>query len=354
MQILRLKGENFRNLNSFDFKPCEGINLIRGENAQGKTNLVEGIWLFTGTKSFRGSKDCDMVSFEKEKATLNLDFISEGILRESEIQISNKRTAFLDKKKLKSPSELVGKFCAIVFSPSDLRLIKEGPSERRRFLDLAIAQLYPSYVNIIKKYTKAVAQRNSIIKDFENLPNGEELLSVFEAEICLLGQQIEKYRVEYCFLLKKSIDKIYGGISSMREELEINYIKTGGDDLLNKLMLARRKDKFTGITSVGPHRDDVDFLINGISARSFGSQGQQRSIALALKLTEADILTQKTGERPVAILDDVMSELDPLRQNYILNHIKNWQVFITCCEPKTAESLKAGKIFTLENGKIKE
>ena len=354
MKLLNLKGENFRNLKFFDISFCDGVNLICGENAQGKTNLVEAVWLFTGTKSFRGSKEKEMVSFEEKRATLKIDFLNQEILREAEIQIENKRTAFLDGKKLKSPSLLIGNFNAVSFSPTDLNLVKEGPGERRRFLDLAIAQLYPSYVNIVKKYTKAVLQRNSIIKDFENIPDGEELLSVFEAEICLLGQQIEKYREEYCLLIKKSIDKIYGGISSMREELEINYLKTGGEDLLEKLILARKKDKFSGSTSVGPHRDDIEFLINGISARSFGSQGQQRSIALALKLTEAEILTKKTGERPIAILDDVMSELDPLRQNYILNHIKNWQVFITCCEPKTAESLNAGKVFTLENGKIKE
>ena len=186
------------------------------------------------------------------------------------------------------------------------------------------------------------------------MSGGEELLSCFEAEICSLGSQIEKHRVNYCNLLKNSIHEIYDGISSMREELEINYLASGGEDFADKLYNARKHDKFTGVTSVGPHRDDVEFLLNGISARSFGSQGQQRSIALALKLTEADILTKKTGERPIAILDDVMSELDLLRQNYILNHIKNWQVFITCCDPNTASSLEAGRVFLVENGKIKQ
>ena len=353
MQVLRLLGENFRNLSAFEFEPCGEINLIRGENAQGKTNLVEAIWLFTGTKSFRGSKEKEMVAFGKEKALLKLDFISEGIKREAEINLENKRTAFLDGKRLKSPSELVGKFCAVVFSPTDLRLVKEGPTERRRFLDLAIAQLYPSYVNILRQYTKAVAQRNSIIKNYEEIEGGQELLAVFEAEICSFGAKIEKYRKNYCLLLKENIKTIFGGISSNREELEIKYLASGGEELAQKLILSREKDKYSGSTSVGPHRDDIEILINGKSARNFGSQGQQRSVALALKLTEADILTKKTGERPVAILDDVMSELDPLRQNYILNHIKNWQVFITCCEPKTAENLNAGKVFTVENGIIK-
>lgn len=354
MLVKRLKGDGFRNLLSFDFEPSEGINLIVGENAQGKTNLVEALWLFTGTKSFRGSKDKEMITLGKEKASLKLDFMSEGILREAEIKIENKRSFKLDTKKLRGPSEMIGNFCAVVFSPSDLSLIKEGPSERRRFLDIAIAQLYPSYVNIIKQYTKAVTQRNSIIKEYENIPSGEELLSVFEAEICSLGQEIVKYRTNYCSLLKTSIQKIYGGISSMREELEIKYLSSGGEDLAEKLYKARKTDKFSGVTSVGPHRDDIEFLINGISARSFGSQGQQRSIALALKLTEADILTNKTGERPIAILDDVMSELDLSRQNYVLNHIKDWQVFITCCDPNIPALLNVGKVFTVENGKTKK
>lgn len=353
MQVKRLKGEGFRNLLAFDFEPSEGINLIVGENAQGKTNLVEALWLFTGTKSFRGSKDKELITLGKGKAHLKLDFLTEGILREAEIVIENKRVCFLDTKRLKGPAEMVGKFCAVVFSPSDLRLIKEGPSERRRFLDLAIAQLYPSYVNISKQYAKAVAQRNSIIKNYEYMDGGEELLSAFEAEICSLGQQIEKYRINYCSLLKNSIHKIYDGISSMREELEIEYLATGGEDLAEKLYKSRSHDKFSGVTSVGPHRDDIEFLLNGISARNFGSQGQQRSIALALKLTEADILTKKTGERPIAILDDVMSELDLSRQNYILNHIKDWQVFITCCDPNIPALLNVGKVFTATNGKIK-
>lgn len=354
MQVLRLKGDGFRNLLTFDFKPCDGINLIEGENAQGKTNFVEAIWLFTGTKSFRGSKERELVALGKEKASLKLDFISDGIEREAKILIENKRTCYLDTKKLKSPADLVGKFCAVVFSPSDLRLIKDGPSERRRFLDLAVAQLYPNYVNILRQYTKAVAQRNSIIKNYEFIPNGEELLSAFEAEIYSLGVKIEEYRTNYCSFLKTNIHEIYSGLSSMREELEIKYLASGGENFAEKLFLARKTDKFTGTTSVGPHRDDVEFLINGISARSFGSQGQQRSIALALKLTEADILAKKTGQKPIVILDDVMSELDLLRQNYILNHIKNRQVFITCCDPKTAGILDAGKVFKVENGKIKE
>ena len=355
MKVKTLSGENFRNLLPFSLSFCDGMNVIYGDNAQGKTNLIEALWLFTGAKSFRTSKDSEMVAFGYNSSSLCLDFISGGIEREAKINITNRRIAELDTKKLKTASALAGNFCATVFSPVDLSIVKDGPSLRRRFIDLAIGQLYPSYVAVLKQYTRAVTQRNTLLKSMDGKLQNTEMLDVFENEIGSLGEKIIDYRVKYCKHVTKNASSIYGELSSLREELSVEYIPSCPvDELAERLYKVRGKDVFSGITSVGPHRDDLDFKINGISARNFGSQGQQRSVALSLKLAEAKTLKDITGEQPVAILDDVMSELDPDRQAFILNHIKDWQVFITCCDPTNVKPLKEGKVFTVVGGKIKE
>ena len=353
MEVKRLCGENFRNLMPFNIEFCSGTNIIYGNNAQGKTNLIESIWLFTGAKSFRGAKDSELVAFSGNEALLKMDFVTGGVEREAKIKIQSRRLAELDGKKLKSASELVGNFCATVFSPTDLGIVKEGPSLRRRFLDLAIGQLYPNYVAILKDYTKAVFQRNHILKQMDKVLKENELLEVFEAEIVSLGQKISKYRNDYCKTLTQTSASIYNELSSMREELEAVYMPSIGEDFAEQLFKARKSDVITGITSVGPHRDDLDFKINGISARTFGSQGQQRSIAIALKLAEAKNLMEITGEEPVVIFDDVMSELDKSRQGFILNHIKGKQVLITCPDPDNITGLVGGKVFTVDGGRIK-
>ena len=355
MQVKKISVKKFRNLLPCTVEFCDGMNVIYGSNAQGKTNLIEAIWLFTGAKSFRTGKDTEMVAFGQDEAEIELTFISGGVEREAKIKIAKRRSAELDGKKLKSAYGLAGNFCATVFSPTDLTTIKDGPALRRRFLDLAIGQLYPTYVDILKDYTRAVTQRNTLLKDMDGRLKESPMLDVFEAEIAEKGKKIIQYRVDYCKKVTEAAADIYSQLSSLREELEVVYIPScKEDEFEERLYRARRTDIFSCTTSVGPHRDDLDFKINGISARTFGSQGQQRSVALALKLAEAKTLKEITGEQPVAILDDVMSELDPERQAFILNHIKDWQVFITCCDPTNVKPLKEGKVFTVIGGKIKE
>ena len=353
MKVKKLSGENFRNLLPFSVEFCEETNVIYGNNAQGKTNLIEAIWLFTGAKSFRGAKDSEMVSFSGGTANLKMEFISGGIENEAKISITARRSAELNTKKLKSPSGLVGSFCATVFSPVDLGIIKEGPALRRRFLDLAIGQLYPNYVNLLKEYTRALTQRNAILKDMNGVLRDNNMLDIFEGELADKGEKIAKYRMDYCKSLTVTAAEIYSELSSLREELEAVYMPSASEDFLDLLYSARKTDIFSCTTSVGPHRDDLDFKINGISARTFGSQGQQRSIAIALKLAEAKNLQDLTGEEPVVIFDDVMSELDKSRQAFILNHIKGKQVFITCPDPDNISGLIDGRVFTVDGGKIK-
>lgn len=353
MRILSFSCRDFRNLENIEIDSFDEMNVICGENAQGKTNLLEGIWLFTGIKSFRGAKDSAFLKFGKEKANLNLNFTADGIENEAEIEIKEHRTAVFNNNRLKSPSQMAGKFNATVFSPNDLGLVRDGPSSRRKFLDIAIGQLYPSYIAALKNYMRAVTQRNSIIKDYRYDGTLSVMLDVFEDEIAANGAKITEIRKKYINRLGEFLPSVYDGLSSGRERLETEYITASENENLRQALLESRKtDMFTGTTSIGPHRDDIEFKINGISVRSFGSQGQKRSVALALKLSEAEVIKKISGEYPVFLLDDVMSELDPERQNYILNHIKGIQSFITCCDPSNVERLKSGKIFEMRNGRI--
>lgn len=353
MRVKNLIISNFRNIKKAEIFPCDTMNVICGENAQGKTNLIEAIWLFTGAKSFRNSKDSLYVKFGELRAEIELNFEAEGIEKNSSLIIGDKREAFLNGNRLNSPARLAGSFNAIIFSPSDLRLLTDGPSERRRFLDIALGQLYPSYIDILKKYTRALTQRNRLLKDFKYDSTVSIMLDSFEEEIALNGEKIIKYRRNYINRLNEFLPEIYIGISHGKEELETNYIESfKGENLREALLMSRKEDIYSFTTSVGPHRDDILFKINGINARSFGSQGQKRSVALSVKLAEAKIIENDLGECPVLLLDDIMSELDPKRQDFILNHIEGMQTFLTCCDPSNFKNLKAGKIFNVKEGEI--
>lgn len=352
MIIKNLEITNFRNINNLTFYPCEKVNVICGENAQGKTNLIEAIWLFTGAKSFRSVKDSETVKKDKKSANLKMLFLSGGTENSAEIKITEKRNSVLNGKNIKTSSLMAGNFNCVVFSPSDLNLISGSPQQRRRFLDTAIGQIYPKYIEILNEYVRAVKQRNNILK--ESIKDGSLLFLIedFEKIIAVNGIKIIKYRLKYLEYLKKYAFDIYSGFSENKEKLEIEYISTVNKNFEEEIKISRKEDKFKGVTSIGPHRDDVIFKINGLTSKEYSSQGQKRSIALSLKLSEAEIIKEITGESPVILLDDVMSELDKNRQNFILNKIKEKQVFITCCDKENFEKLNEGKIIKIKNGEI--
>lgn len=354
MKLKKLKIKGFRNISEAEFTPCDGINIIYGQNAQGKTNLIEAVWLFTGAKSFRGAKDNELKGFDSENALLEAVFEAEGVEKQARITVENRRKAFLNGKALSAAGDLAGNFYAIVFSPVDLGLVRDGPKERRRFIDTAIGQIYPKYIICLKAYSRAVTQRNAVLKEAAKTGNlNNSILSAFEAEICENGKKIITYRLRYLERITPFLTDIYSGLTGKKEALDIKYINTLGEmDFARFLVESRKNDMLSGITSAGPHRDDIEFNINGVNARSFGSQGQMRSIALCLKLAEAQVIKKITGEFPIALLDDVMSELDPDRQEYILNHISGWQVIITCCEPDVINRLKKGKCIKVEKGRL--
>lgn len=357
MILKKLTLNNFRNIKKAELLADEKTNIIFGSNAQGKTSILEALWFFTGAKSFRGSKDSEVILFNEEKSKLYLEFFDEQRDQQCEIIIDKKRKAILNGVEYQNASQIAGKIYSIVFSPGDLNIIKDGPSFRRKFLDTAIFQLYPAYIGLSRRYLRALEQRNKLLKDIKYNPLNEEFIEAFEKELSVCGLAIVKYRREYVEKLKKYILEIYEGISGGKENFSVEYetlIGNTEEDYQNALKLCRKEDMQTLSTSIGPHRDDLNIKINGISARSFGSQGQKKSAALALKLAESAVIKEITGKNPIALLDDVMSELDTERQNYILNHIKDWQVFITCCDPANIKNLEKGKIFEVENGFITE
>jgi DNA replication and repair protein RecF len=352
MKISELRCRRFRNLEDVTLCPCDGVNVVFGENAQGKTNLMEAVWLFSGMKSFRGAKDAELIAHGQEFAKLSLKFSDSRRENTAEITITNKRAAVFNGVKLPSAPSLIGKFSAVVFAPSFLSIIEDGPSERRRFLDTAVCQLKPAYAGALAEYTRVLRQRNSLLKDIAMESSLYDLLDILDEKLCAAGARISEERKQYLQTLAPAATEIYNGLSSGREAIGFEYISKYEGDLAEALKAARREDVLNKTTTVGPHRDDVEITLNGTSVRAFGSQGQKRSCAVALKLTEAEILKNETGEQPVILLDDVMSELDVNRQDFILNHLGNRQVFITCCEPGTVLRAATGQRIEMKDGRI--
>ena len=352
MIIKSLELKNYRNIPAMELFPAQDVNIIYGENAQGKTNVIEAVWLFTGCKSFRGAKDKELVRFGEEKSEIGIEYRCSGNDETAALEITNRRKAFAGGLPLPSPVGLMGEFTAVVFSPAHLALIKSGPAERRRFLDTAICQIRPAYAGALRNYTRALDQRNSLLKD---IPYHSELLDTLDAwdeRLVQAGERIIRERIGYIGRLSEYAAQIYDGLSEGKETLTVGYQPSAPEDFRTALFEKRKEDIVAGSTCVGPHRDDLEIGINGVSARAFGSQGQQRSAALAVKMAEGEIVRSVTGEYPVLLLDDVMSELDAGRQNYILNNIKDRQVFITCCEPDALERAGSGKKFQIRNGRI--
>ncbi len=356
MKVTRLAFRDFRNIERAEWEPDPQVTVICGENAQGKTNLLEGIWLFTGGRSFRGARDQEMVRFGAEKAALSADFFAEDRDQQADIEIERKRCVTLNGIPQPAANRLTGRFCAVVFSPHHLTLVKGGPEERRRFLDAAICQVRPSYMSTLMRYGRVLAQRNALLKGWRQMPD-EDGLSVWDERLAREGAEIRAKRVEYVSELSGYAAAVYEGLSGKREKLEVIYRggETGSDHysaFRAKLCETRRAHIEAGFTLCGPHRDDLDIMVGDLSARTFGSQGQQRSAVLSLKMAEASLLREKVREEPVILLDDVMSELDAMRQDYVANHLTGWQVFITCCDRDAVGRLLKGRVFEMVNGKL--
>lgn len=350
MKVLRFSWKDFRNLRSGELLPCPGGNVICGNNAQGKTNLLEGMWLFTGERSFRGAKDADLIRRGAPRAEIRLSFDAAGREQEAKLRVEGgKRFPELNGVPKKSCAALIGAFRAAVFSPEHLALLGGGPAGRRNFVDAALCQIRPACAGTVAEYHRCLAERNALLKDIPEHAELLDTLSVWDFRLARAGRRLTGFRRAYLEKFSPLAAKFYGGMCGGRETLELSY-EAGTEDLEQALARTRKADLILGHTSVGPHRDDVAVKIAGLDARAFGSQGQKRSAVIAMKLAEAELLGKETGEMPVIFLDDVLSELDAGRRGYLLNQIDRFQVFITCCESELGRMPPESAVFSVVDG----
>lgn len=358
--IKTLKLENFRNIKHAQVEFSDGINIITGENGQGKTNLLESIWLITGAKSFKGAKDKDLINIGNDVAKVFSVIQDEENSTSLEIIISNLdgkkgRYAKVNNGEMKRAVSLAGKFYCVVFCPQHLALVSGAPALRRKFIDGALCQLYPSYIKTYKTFEKYLEQKNSLLKSYSRYPTvqAQELLNIYNKNIALYSYEIYLKRKQYIDMLADKAEHYYSNISANREKISFEYIyfADSQEGIYRLLQQNIDNDIRAGFSTVGVQREDVDIKINDISAKDFASQGQQRSIVLSMKLSESDILKDITRAEPVILLDDVLSELDYSRQEYLLHHIVGKQVFISSCDEERI-SLAKSKKFYLKNGEI--
>lgn len=333
MNIRSIELKNFRNYENLEISFDEGTNILFGDNAQGKTNILEAAYMSGTTKSHKGSRDREMIRFGEEEAHLKTVVVRGG--REYQIDMHLKKNRAkgiaIDKIPIKKASELFGILNIVFFSPEDLNIIKNGPVERRRFLDSELCQLDRIYLADLTNYNKILAQRNKLLKDMIYRPGLSDTLPVWDMQLIETGKKIIRRRKQFVDELREIVSDIHYRISGGKEELFLKY-EPNIDDIFfeDELSRAKEKDKKLCQTSVGPHRDDLLFSIGDVDIRKYGSQGQQRTSALSLKLSEIELVRKSISDTPVLLLDDVLSELDSSRQNYLLNNISDTQTIITC------------------------
>ena len=359
MIIKSIELVNFRNYEQLSLTFDSGTNILYGDNAQGKTNILEAAYLSGTTKSHKGSKDKEMIRFDCEEAHIRTIVEKNDKEYQIDMHIRSKgsKGVAVNRMPIKKASDLFGILNIVLFSPEDLNIIKEGPAERRRFLDIELCQLDKIYLSDLAKYNKVLNQRNKLLKDINFRPDLIETLSVWDAQLVDAGKRIIQRRKEFIEKLNDIIGEIHSNITGGREHLVLKY-EPCIDDIFfeDELIRAKQKDLKLCQTTVGPHRDDMLFSVDGIDIRKYGSQGQQRTSALSLKLAEIEIVKTLIHNTPVLLLDDVLSELDSNRQNYLLNSISDIQTIITCTglEEFVKNRFHINKVFRVVNGKVGE
>ena len=371
MVITKISADGFKNLKKVEIYPHEKMNILCVKNAQGKTNLIEAIWLCSGVRSFRNTKDREMIDINGQ--FMNIDISFKNSFRSQDIHFAMARPNVREKNvtlngvKLKTPSKLFGSLDCVIFTPEDLELSKGSPENRRQFLDLSVSQIKNSYSSVISKYDDLIEQRNILLKNICYGRSKREELEVWDIQLAQLGAYISLLRYNYTKKLDMFAKKLYEDISEGRERLELEYYSTVysnlegrkdyagemAEEYLSCLQNNLDDDIRAGFTQKGVHRDDLAGKINGLAVRQFASQGQHRSLALILKLSQAYILAEEIDDSPCILLDDVLSELDLSRQKFVISKIHDMQVFITCCDRNIPFDEKShGKIFNIENGMI--
>ena len=365
MIIKSIELKNFRNYENLNISFDEGTNILYGDNAQGKTNVLEAAYISGTTKSHKGSKDKELIRFNEQESHIRTIVEKKqpgtDVLKEYQIDLHLKHNKSkgiaINQIPIKKASELFGILNMVFFSPEDLNIIKEGPAERRKFLDFELCQLDKIYMADLTNYNKILNQRNKLLKDMVYRPDLGDTLPIWDMQLVETGKKIIRRRKKFIEELNEIVYGIHSNISGGKEELILKY-EPNIDDIFfeDELNRAKSKDIKMCMTSVGPHRDDMLFSISGIDIRKFGSQGQQRTSALSLKLSEIELVKRTIHDTPVLLLDDVLSELDSNRQNYLLNSISDIQTLITCTglDEFVKNRFQINKVFQVVEGEVYE
>ena len=356
MYCKKVSIKDFRNIESQEIEFCDGVNVISGENAQGKTNLLESIYYISVGKSFRASQNSEIIRFGCERSQIDLKF-NDGI-RDQNIKMTifkeKRRQAEKNGVKIDKLSDIVGSFRTVLFCPEHLSIVKEGPALRRNYLDIAISRQRPMYLHALQKYNLILRQRNQLIKNALTDRNTFDLtVDLWSEQLAHEAAVIAKFRYEFIKKVDEHVKNCFYDMSSQRETPQISYLcssKLEADEhediektekrYIELLSTNHEREIYAGATLYGAHKDDMSVMLNGKQARIFASQGQQRSLSVALKLAEGEICRSEFGDYPVFLFDDVLSELDSKRRDYLINRIKNKQVIITCCDKNEIKEAK--------------
>lgn len=353
MWIKNIKIKNFRNYEKEEINLEKNINIFYGENAQGKTNIIEAIFLCSLGKSFRAKKDIEMIKINEQNAIVEIEYEKSDRDGKIKIELGNKKNIYLNGIKIKKLSELLGNLNIVIFTPDDINILKGGPENRRKFLDIMISQLRPNYMHILNLYMKTIDQRNKYLKQIKEENKDEKLLEIWDEKLAEYAIKICEYREEFINKIIEKIKKIHKNITNGKEEIELKYItECKNKENYLKLLKERRKlDIIKGFTTKGVHRDDFVIYINKKEINIYGSQGQNRTAMLSLKLAELQVINDEIGEYPILLLDDFMSELDKNRRKNFLENIENTQVIITGTEKLDIENLKYLE-YNVSNGQV--
>lgn len=359
MLIKYLQLMNYRNYKELSIELGKNVNVFMGDNAQGKTNILEAIYYCGFARSHRTNRDRELVNWNENKALINLYVKRERIDKKISIAIfkDGKKAINVNSIKINKISELIGAFNVVMFSPEDLKIVKESPGIRRKFIDMELSQLNNKYYYSLVQYNKVLNERNSVLKTKKL---DEYMLDIYDAQLGSFAKYIIQERLKYIEFLNKHGKQIHKDITSGKESIEFKYhtsIKLKDsieEDIISALKANRKRDMEKGLTSIGPHRDDILIYINGIDAKSFGSQGQQRTSVLTIKFASLRIIKEQTGEYPVLLLDDVLSELDFSRKKYILSSIQDIQTVITCTGIEDINEYldENSKVFRVKEGSV--
>ncbi len=355
MWINKIELNNFRNYEKESIELNKNLNIFYGENAQGKTNIIESIFFSSMGKSFRAKKDIEVIQLGKNKADIEIFFEKIDRCGKIKIEIGNRKNIYLNGIKLKKLSELLGNINVVIFTPDDIHILKGGPQNRRRFLDIMISQLKPNYMYNLNLYLKTIEQRNNYLRQIREENKNEELLDIWDEKLIEYADKIYEYRKLFMKKIQEKIKKIHKDITDNKEELFIEYHSDyKSKEEYRKLLKERRKlDIIKGYTTKGVHRDDFTISINDKDLGTFGSQGQHRTAILSLRMAELDIIYDEIGEYPILLLDDFMSELDEKRRKHLLEKIENIQVIITCTDKIKLEN-KNVLIYNVKDGKVRK